>query len=81
MEPLVVTIPHELGKEEALRRVRPALAKESTSFPVLKVEEETWSGACKLLSTNWPSHSGAMLSSTSTDTAPAAPTATAVGRR
>ena len=44
MEPLVVTIPHQLGKEEALRRVRPALGKASTSFPVLKVEEETWSG-------------------------------------
>ncbi len=27
-----------------MRRVRPALAKASTSFPVLKVEEETWSG-------------------------------------
>ncbi len=35
MEPLVVTIPHQLGKEEALRRVRPALGKASTSFPVL----------------------------------------------
>ena len=44
MEPLVVTIRHQLGKEEALRRVRPALGKASTSFPVLKVEEETWSG-------------------------------------
>ena len=44
MEPLVVTIPHELGKEEALRRVRSALGKASSSFPVLKVEQETWSG-------------------------------------
>jgi len=44
MEPLIVTIPHQLGKEEALRRMRPALGKASTSFPVLKVEEETWSG-------------------------------------
>jgi hypothetical protein len=43
-EPLVITIPHKLGKEEALRRVKPALAKASESFPVLKVEEETWSG-------------------------------------
>ena len=32
MEPLVVTIPHELGKEEAVRRVRPALGKASSSF-------------------------------------------------
>src|SRR5436190_22530221 len=43
-EPLVITIAHKLGKEEALRRVKPALGKASTSFPVLKVEEEIWSG-------------------------------------
>ena len=43
-EPLVVRIPHKLGKEEALRRVKPALGKASSSFPVLAVEEETWSG-------------------------------------
>lgn len=43
-EPLVVRIPHKLGKEEALRRVKPALGKASSSFPVLAVEEETWLG-------------------------------------
>ena len=43
-EPLVVTIPHKLGKDEALRRVKPALGKASQSFPVLQVEEEAWSG-------------------------------------
>jgi len=43
-EPVVITIPHKLGKEEALRRVRPALGKASGTFPVLKVEDETWSG-------------------------------------
>ena len=43
-EPLVVRLPHTLGKEEALRRVKPALGKASSSFPVLAVEEETWSG-------------------------------------
>ena len=43
-EPLVVRIPHKLGKEEALRRVKPALGEASTSFPMLAVEEETWSG-------------------------------------
>ena len=42
--PLVVTIPHRLGKEEALRRVKPALSKASESFPVLKVAHEVWSG-------------------------------------
>jgi hypothetical protein len=43
-DPLVITIAHKLGKEEALRRVKPALAKASESFPVLEVEEETWVG-------------------------------------
>jgi putative polyhydroxyalkanoic acid system protein len=43
-EPLVVTIPHKLGKDEALRRVQPALGKASQSFPVLQIEEEAWSG-------------------------------------
>ena len=43
-EPLVVTIPHKLGKDEALRRIKPALGKASESFPVLKVEEEIWTG-------------------------------------
>ena len=43
-EPLVITIPHKLGKEEALRRVKPALGKASENFPILKVDEETWFG-------------------------------------
>jgi hypothetical protein len=44
LTPLVVTISHKLGKEEALRRVKPALSKASSTFPVLSVEEEVWSG-------------------------------------
>ena len=43
-EPLVVMIPHKLGKEEAVRRIKPALSKASSSFPVLNVEQETWTG-------------------------------------
>ena len=43
-DPLVITLSHKLGKEEALRRIKPALSKASENFPVLKVEEETWSG-------------------------------------
>jgi hypothetical protein len=43
-DPMVVTIPHKLGKDEALRRIKPALGKSSASFPVLTVEEEVWSG-------------------------------------
>jgi hypothetical protein len=41
-EPLVVTIAHRLGKAEALRRIKPTLAKASEHFPVLKVEQEVW---------------------------------------
>jgi hypothetical protein len=43
-EPLIVRISHKLGKEEALRRIRPALSKASSGFPLLTVEEETWAG-------------------------------------
>jgi hypothetical protein len=42
-QPLVITIAHKLGKDEALRRIKPALGKASESFPVLSVDEETWS--------------------------------------
>ena len=35
-EPLVITISHKLGKEEALRRIKPALGKASENFPVLR---------------------------------------------
>ena len=34
-EPLTVKIQHKLGKEEALRRIKPALSKASSSFPML----------------------------------------------
>jgi hypothetical protein len=44
MEPLVVIIPHKLGKDEALRRLKPALGTAAQNFPVLKVEQEIWSG-------------------------------------
>ena len=42
--PLVIIIPHGLGRDEALRRMKPALGKASLSLPVLEVEEEVWSG-------------------------------------
>lgn len=44
MEPLVIILPHRLGKEEAMRRLKPALATAAQTFPVLKVEQEVWSG-------------------------------------
>lgn len=43
-EPLIVIIPHKLGKEEALRRIHPALGKAAQSVPTLHVEEEQWAG-------------------------------------
>ena len=43
-EPLIIAIPRKLGKEETLGRVKPAPGKASENFPVLKVEEEVWSG-------------------------------------
>lgn len=44
MDPLVVTISHSLGRQEALRRLKPALGKISDTFPVLTVEHEAWTG-------------------------------------
>lgn len=43
-EPLVITISHRLDKEEALSRVRQALGRASSTFAVLQVEEERWTG-------------------------------------
>jgi hypothetical protein len=40
--PLVVSIPHNLGREEAMRRLKAGLTRAATSIPVLKVDEERW---------------------------------------
>ena len=40
--PLVVSIPHRLGREEATRRLKVGLTRAATSIPVLKVDEERW---------------------------------------
>ena len=40
--PLVVSIPHRLGREEATRRLKTGLTRAASSVPVLKVEEERW---------------------------------------
>ena len=40
--PLVVSIPHSLGREEATRRLKAGLSRAAASIPVLKVDEETW---------------------------------------
>jgi hypothetical protein len=43
-DPLVISIPHRLGEDEVLPQVKKALGKASQLFPVLKVEQEVWSG-------------------------------------
>jgi hypothetical protein len=40
--PLVVSIPHSLGREEAIRRLKTGLARATSSVPVLQVDEERW---------------------------------------
>jgi hypothetical protein len=40
--PLVVSIPHSLGREEAMRRLKAGLARATSSVPVLQVDEERW---------------------------------------
>ena len=40
--PLVVSIPHSLGREEAMRRLKNGLTKAASSVPVLHVDEERW---------------------------------------
>lgn len=44
-EPLVVVIPHHLGKDEALRRIKDGLGRARAEFGwLLSLEEEVWSG-------------------------------------
>ena len=44
-EPLVVLLPHRLGKDEALRRIKDGLGRAKTEFAwLLALEEEVWSG-------------------------------------
>jgi hypothetical protein len=40
--PLVVSIPHSLGREEAMRRLKTGLTRAASSVPVLSVDEERW---------------------------------------
>jgi hypothetical protein len=44
-KPLIVSIPHRLGKEEALRRLKAGLGSVGTKYGQLfAVQEETWTG-------------------------------------
>jgi hypothetical protein len=40
--PLIVSIPHSLGREEAMRRLKTGLTRAAASVPVLSVDEERW---------------------------------------
>ncbi|QPF83442.1 polyhydroxyalkanoic acid system family protein [Bradyrhizobium genosp. L] len=40
--PLIVSIPHSLGRDEAMRRLKSGLSRAAASVPVLEVDEERW---------------------------------------
>jgi putative polyhydroxyalkanoic acid system protein len=40
--PLIVSIPHSLGREEAIRRLKSGLSRAATKVPILSVDEERW---------------------------------------
>jgi hypothetical protein len=42
--PLIVSIPHSLGREEAARRLKAGLARAAAGVPMLQVDEERWEG-------------------------------------
>jgi hypothetical protein len=46
--PLVVSITHSLGREEATRRLKAGLSRAAASIPVLKVDEERWEESCMI---------------------------------
>jgi hypothetical protein len=44
-EPLIVVIPHSLGKDEALRRIKSGIERGRSEFArLMSVEEEAWNG-------------------------------------
>jgi len=44
-KPLIVSIPHRLGREEAARRIKSGLAAARTNYSAfLTIREETWTG-------------------------------------
>jgi Putative polyhydroxyalkanoic acid system protein (PHA_gran_rgn) len=44
-KPLIVSIPHRLGREEAARRIKSGLASARTNYSAfLTIHEETWTG-------------------------------------
>ena len=44
-QPVIVSIPHHLGREEAVRRIKSGLAAARTNYSaLLNIREETWNG-------------------------------------
>jgi Putative polyhydroxyalkanoic acid system protein (PHA_gran_rgn) len=44
-EPLIVVIPHRLGKDEALRRIKEGIGRAKTEFSrLIAIDEEVWTG-------------------------------------
>jgi hypothetical protein len=44
-EPLVVVIPHRLGKDEAARRIRDGFSRAKTEFAhLIRIDNDTWEG-------------------------------------
>jgi hypothetical protein len=41
-DPVIITIPHRLGKDEAIRRMRSGLA--SANLPFVTIDREVWNG-------------------------------------
>ncbi|MVT67395.1 polyhydroxyalkanoic acid synthase [Bradyrhizobium pachyrhizi] len=40
--PLIVSIPHNLGRDEAMRRLKTGLSRATANLPVMSVDEERW---------------------------------------
>ena len=42
--PLIISIPHRLGRQEAILRLQLGLKRAAASVPVLSIDEEKWDG-------------------------------------
>src|SRR5262245_45028667 len=40
--PLIVSIPHSLGREEAMRRLKTGLSRAAVHVPIIHIDEERW---------------------------------------
>jgi len=40
--PLIVSIPHRLGREEAIRRLKEGMTRAASSVPILRIDEVRW---------------------------------------